>query len=113
MISSRLRSFARLSARLSIPETKAARVKTERCCSSADAATLATEEQKQTGPTFVPRTDGITDGKWDQRDEAAVEIALQDAQKAARKRSASQPGAQSSWSYQANFKRQKSEIVYA
>ncbi|KAL0020893.1 hypothetical protein WJX77_007989 [Trebouxia sp. C0004] len=90
MISSQLPSFARLSARLSTPKTKAARVKEQRCCSSADAATLATEEQ--TGPTFVPRRDGITDGKWDQRDEAAVEIALQDAQKASRRRSASQPG---------------------
>ncbi len=89
---SRVRNFAQLSARLSLPQH--AQQRTARCQSSAGAASLATK-QEVAGPTFVPRTDGITDGKWDQQDEAAVNIALQDAQKAARKRSASQPGNQS------------------
>ena len=90
---SRWQSLARLSARLSLPQLRQTRVRTERCHSSASAATLATHDDAQKVPTFVPRSDGITDGKWDQQDEAAVLTALQDAQKAVKKRSASQPGA--------------------
>lgn len=87
---SRARSFAKLSARLSLPQIKQTRVRTERC-QSFSAASLATAEHVQAEPTFVPRTEGITDGKWDQQDEAAVNAALQDAQKVVRKRSAAQP----------------------
>ena len=91
LLMSRARSFAKLSARLSLPQIKQTRARTERC-QSFSAASLATAEHVQAEPTFVPRTEGITDGKWDQQDEAAVNAALQDAQKVVRKRSAAQPG---------------------
>ena len=86
----RVRQFSRLSARLRAGQLKHIRAQAERNQSSA--AALAEQDQEPAAPTFVPRGPGVTDGKWDQQDEAAVNTALRDAEKVVKKRSSAQPG---------------------
>lgn len=86
----RVRQFSRLSARLRAGQPKHIRAQAGRNQSSAVA--LAEQNEEPAAPTFVPRGPGVTDGKWDQQDEAAVSTALRDAEKVVKKRSSAQPG---------------------
>ena len=86
----RVRQFSRLSARLRAGQSKRSREHAERKQSSA--VILAEQDRQSAAPTFVPRDPGVTDGKWDQQDEAAVSTALRDAEQVVKKRSSAQPG---------------------
>lgn len=86
----RVRQFSRLSARLRSAQTKHIRAQAQR--NQTTAVALAEQDQVPAAPTFVPRGPGVTDGKWDQQDEAAVFMALRDADKVVKKRSSAQPG---------------------
>lgn len=55
-------------------------------------AAVAELRQSDAQATVVPRPAGVTDGRWDREDQAAVDLALADAQKSVKKRPATQPG---------------------
>ena len=86
----RVRQFSKLASKLSSTRLKQASFEKSRRHRSA--AALVTKESETAAPTFVPRTPGVTDGKWDQQDEEAVKVALMDAEKVVKKRSSAQPG---------------------
>lgn len=86
----RVRQFSKLSAKLRSAHPKHIKAQAERSHSSA--AAVAIQEQETAVPTFVPRGPGVTDGKWDQQDEAAVDTALRDAEKLVIKRSSAHSG---------------------
>ena len=80
-----------MSARLALPN---ARHSSADNAHTRDLSTAAVADLRQTDAhaTVVPRPAGVTDGRWDKQDQAAVDLAIVDAQKSVKKRSASQPG---------------------
>lgn len=91
MLLSRVTRLAKLPTRLALPCARhtSAEVPRRQDLSTAAAADL---RQNDAQATVVPRSAGVTDGKWDQQDQAALDLALHDAQKIFKKRSPTQPG---------------------
>lgn len=94
MLLSRVGRLAKLSSRLHADCISPARPShlRPRCRQSLATAAVADVRQTDAHPTVVPRPLGVTDGRWDDQDQTAVDLALQDALKSSKRKSASQPG---------------------